>query len=52
MFCLHVCLCTICMPDDGGGQKTVSNLKLQTVVSHSVGSGNRISEKAFSALNQ
>lgn len=36
-FCLHACLCTICMPGACGGRKTASvplGLKLQTAVSH------------------
>lgn len=37
VFCLHVCLCTICMPDAHENQKTASDsleLVLQKVVSH------------------
>lgn len=44
MFCLHVCLCTMYMPDSQGGQKKVlDSLKLesQTVENHHVGARKR-----------
>lgn len=43
MFWLHVCLCTIYVPNALGGQKRVSDnpeVELQIVVSHHVGAGN------------
>lgn len=39
-FCLHICLCTMCMPIARGGHKMVSDaleLELQNVVIHYVG---------------
>lgn len=42
MFCLHVCMCTICVLGAYRGQKTVSyplELELWTVVSHYVSTG-------------
>ena len=43
VFCLHVCLCTMCMPGARGVQKRVLGtleLKLQAVVSCHVDAGN------------
>jgi hypothetical protein len=45
LFCLHVYLCTMYVPGAQGGQKRALDsleLKLQTVVSHSVGAGTQI----------
>jgi hypothetical protein len=41
VFCLHVCLCTIYIPDTQGCQKEDSlALELKLVVSYYVGTGN------------
>lgn len=42
MLCLHVCLCTMCLPGAQGGGGGFSSLELefQVAVSHSVGAGN------------
>jgi hypothetical protein len=43
VFCLHVCLCTMCVPCAHKGQKRASDpleLDFQTVVSHHMGAGN------------
>lgn len=42
VFCLHVCICTTCVPGASSGQKRVSDpveLELQMLVSYHVGSG-------------
>lgn len=44
VFCLHVCLCTMCMPCALGSQRVMGNpldLGLQMVVSYCVDTGNR-----------
>lgn len=45
MFCSHVCLCTMCVPDAHEGQvRVLDNLeiKLWVTVSRHVGAGNQI----------
>lgn len=42
MFCLHVDMCTMCVPGACGGQRKVLDppeLELQVVVSHDIGAG-------------
>lgn len=57
IFCSHVCLCTIHMPDALPGEKRASDplkLHLEIIVSHQVASGNWTlgsSARARSALN-
>ena len=44
LFFLHVCLCTVCMPDAHGGQRRALDLlklELQMVVNHCVGARNK-----------
>ena len=53
MFCLYVCLCTLCVPDACGGQKKVSDLldlELQMIVSCHVGAESRSSAGAARVL--
>ena len=48
VFCLHVCLCTACMPGIGRGQKRASDpleLELEMVVGLHESAGNRIQEE-------
>ena len=44
LFCVHVCLGTVCMQCHGGQKRVLEPLKMppQVVVSHSVGAGNLI----------
>jgi hypothetical protein len=56
VFCLHICLCTVCVPGAHGSQRRVSDpleLELQFVVSCHVvlGIKPRSSEKVVSSLN-
>jgi hypothetical protein len=56
LFCLHVCLCTTCMPCACRGQKRASDpleVELKTVGRHHVGAGNQtwLSGRTLSALN-
>jgi hypothetical protein len=44
MFCLHVCLCTICLPGAYGGRRKITgplDLELQEFSSHHVGARNQ-----------
>jgi hypothetical protein len=52
--CMYVCMCTICVPGAGGGQKKASDLLEQEMaLSHNVDAGNRTenSGKVASTLN-